>query len=574
MIKPLPKQQRKKQQFVVCDIETRSDGSIIAIGTAYTKQNKNEFIVHYNWREWLDYAFRKRWRRIYAHNGCHFDWLSLTKYIKDNTEYEIEAILAKSKVIVIRIRNGKHRLELCDSLHLLTASLAELCRSFKITHQKLDLEGKLPEDILATNPELFYKYLENDCLSLLEILQRFYDLINDRICTINKLPLTIASLALTIFRSTIDEPILVPWNKEVKEFSRRAYHGGLVNVYRPGFHPQVYTYDVNSMYPSVMLKYEYPANSVYFWSDHLLEGYLGLIEADFEQTNRELPPFLIDENTQEYSYKGHAVLTSAEVDKLQQIGGHVTVHRALYFRDKKHIFKDFVTKLYSLRREAQEQNDTALAYITKILMNSLYGKFAQRSNVHKIARLEGRKISEMLQKGTKLYEIDDICMIEENRTIEHEFTAIAAFVTAYARLELFDMICQYINNIIYVDTDSLHLTCQVNNKMLGTDLGKLKAERQGQGIYIAKKVYAICDGETTYIRCKGISQKTMFSPEKGLHFNLLYGLAKGEIAAIDIYFRSPPTIREILIKNHSPCRFYTRNRKIQPINEKNVTLTR
>ena len=51
---------------------------------------------------------------------------------------------------------------------------------------------------------------------------------------------------------------------------RPGYTGGSVDVYRP-FNPQnklVYGYDINSMYPAVMGKYDFPVgNPVYFEGD-------------------------------------------------------------------------------------------------------------------------------------------------------------------------------------------------------------------------------------------------------------------------------------------------------------------
>lgn len=38
-------------------------------------------------------------------------------------------------------------------------------------------------------------------------------------------------------------------------------------------------------------------------------------------------------------------------------------------------FKDFVSTLYECRLEARKEGNEALAYVYKILMNSLYGRF-------------------------------------------------------------------------------------------------------------------------------------------------------------------------------------------------------
>ena len=62
-----------------------------------------------------------------------------------------------------------------DSLRLLPAGLAKLCKEFKVEHQKLT-ETVDHDDITVDNymsfPQL-PKYLENDCKGLYEVLQAF-----------------------------------------------------------------------------------------------------------------------------------------------------------------------------------------------------------------------------------------------------------------------------------------------------------------------------------------------------------------------------------------------------------------
>ncbi len=93
---------------------------------------------------------------------------------------------------------------------------------------------------------------------------------------ITKIP-TISSLALLIYRSNYmpkDAQIHLTDSK-LYNLLRTGYTGGAVDVYKPrppiinGKPCKVYAYDVNSLYPSVMLKNDKPVGKPTFIKGHL-----------------------------------------------------------------------------------------------------------------------------------------------------------------------------------------------------------------------------------------------------------------------------------------------------------------
>ena len=164
--------------------------------------------------------------------------------------------------------------------------------------------------------------------------------------------------------------------------------------------------------------------------------------------------------------------------------------------------------------------------MSKILMNSLYGKFAQRV----------RELKHVKDIDLDVFEIEDIYLadnekrliykrvmgkeflLEESERLSYNsFTAIASHITAYARTELLKAIeIAGWENVYYVDTDSIFTNekgskrLEENGLVNNKSLGKLKLE------YIADKMLIRgCKDYTAYVnnnvveKIKGVNKKAV-----------------------------------------------------------------
>lgn len=94
----------------------------------------------------------------------------------------------------------------------------------------------------------------------------------------------VMTLSLQIFRhNSLDDetfPIHLP-TKNQDTFLRRAYSGGNVDVYKP-YGENLYYYDVNSLYPSILQEYPMPCG-IPVWQNNLecveLDSLFGFLEA-------------------------------------------------------------------------------------------------------------------------------------------------------------------------------------------------------------------------------------------------------------------------------------------------------
>jgi hypothetical protein len=149
--------------------------------------------------------------------------------------------------------------------------------------------------------------------------------------------------------------------------------------------------------------------------------------------------------------------------------GHLTrVYEAAVY-DASPLFARFVTEVYKLRLEAKAAGNDVQHYLLKILLNSLYGKFAQRGTVWEHAGiapdLDVRVWAEVDVDGGVVRHFRQFGGLVQEKLTDPEsldsHPAIASHVTAYARALLWDLIVQAGRpNVFYCDTDSLYVNAE------------------------------------------------------------------------------------------------------------------
>lgn len=556
----------------VLDIETAPSGDVIGIGFAYEDETGE---IHYSqYDEWAEFweaylkivrrykrdkIMKKRVTRVYAHNGANFDWLTLIDWLHNNHMLEdLKVVMSSSIAIGMRVKISAldATIDLRDSMRLLPAGLDALTKQFGANHLKLDT-ADYKSDMLrfkTERPTEFWAYLQHDVLGLQEVLYKFWVMIVELEGNIGDLPMTLPALSLRLFRLHLKQPIITPWNKAVKEFTRRAYRGGRVECYRPGDYEHVTAFDVNSMYPYVMRDFPVPSSYRGAWTTDYQPDRLGIYEIKFNQKVTWMPPILYDEAKNDLSYSGQTVCTSVDIETFRPYGTFEVI-RGYFFAETAYLFTDFVNRYYGLRRQAQEEGNHALAYTCKILLNSLYGKFGQRPESTKIVLATPEIISNtehkvIAQPGS------DYALLVEDAAVEHEFVAVAAFITAYARRVLYQYIEQAPDAYIYCDTDSIHTT-KPEIYPTGTGLGELKIEYAGPASYVGRKLYA--QHGINKIRAKGISVKSATVPFTAEDMRRL---ARGDVDSITVEFTRFPTGREVLIGGKAAAKTVKRTRTI------------
>ena len=242
------------------------------------------------------------------------------------------------------------------------------------------------------------KYCLLDCICLYEIIMKYNQLFHSQFQLNIHGRLTLPSLAMAIYRSQfMPKNSLYQLLGQIEEDIRQSYTGGHVDVYKP--HNMVasdgprsvvetillYYYDVASLYPYIMSIMKVAVGlPVSFEGDirSVISDAFGFFYCKITTPNDLYAPILqrrvrtkdgIRTVAGLGSYEGW--ISSDEMDNATKYGYQFVIIRGYLFEGKV-IFKDYVEKLYQLRQEYIKSHPMNL--IAKLLMNSLYGKFAMK----------------------------------------------------------------------------------------------------------------------------------------------------------------------------------------------------
>lgn len=566
MINPQRGSESVDNSFVVCDIENWPDGSVLHIGTTW-RETRNGKVKHRvddcweDWWSWIRVIARtdKRFRRIFAHNGGGWDWVSFAEYLlkkRPNAIGTISIARAMSKLIVMTVKVGERfNIQFCDSLYLLRSSLAELSKVFLGEQGKIKLD-KLPHEIWQTDRDLYFEYLRKDCESLLFVLEHSLAALR-KIAPIKNLGATIGSTAMTVFRTGfLKTPIATPNGKAEKEFLREGYRGGRVEVFQYGHFDNMVVYDINSLYPSAMISSEMPISDRMIDTSVYREKMLGIYELDFQQTRTDLPPlFLVDGDG---TYEGRGVYFTPEIQQFLRLGlGKIKFRTGYAFVDSGKPFDDYVAALYKWRLTDRKG---PVGLLCKYLLNSLYGKFGQKSvreslEIYDNSEDQIAAWKKHREKGKKINPVSDdlsIVAIEESCDVAFEHVGIAGMITSQARSMLYTYVMEAgAKNVTYVDTDSIHCIGPCLDKFVSESLGSLKIEANGQGVYAGKKLYSIRESNgATKVRAKGVS----IGGRNGCSFNFDDMVRVSQGAAVICEFSCPASILDVLKGKDTSCR--------------------
>ncbi len=220
-------------------------------------------------------------------------------------------------------------------------------------------------------------------------------------------------------------------------------------------------------------------------------------------------------------------INSCEYHNAINRGDYKIITNQGYLWFSKPIFEDFVNNIYNLRKIYP--NGDPMNLICKLILNSLYGRFAMKPIISKtefVPRYLG--IWEFMDKNTieDWIEVDkDNILITYKSNIEDEGVmdieynnsiCIASAITAYSRV----FMCIFKNNpdfiLYYGDTDSGFIEGKLPDSMVGKELGQFKLEKTYKEIvFLGPKIYSgITDDGKTITKIKGFKNSKDLSFEE------------------------------------------------------------
>ena len=542
------------QSFFSTDFKTQEDLIIAAMQALMVKKYDNH--------------------KVYVHNLANFDSVFLFKTLsKIGT---IKPIIHKGNLISFTFKYNGYIITFKDSYQILPVSLKRLTLAFNVLNKSffphnftnlsstsLNYIGGVPDikffsGITASEYEGYsnnfkannwnlreeaIKYCQIDCVSLYQVLVKFNELIFNLFnVNIEKYP-TISSLAFAIFRTKfLQENSICQIAGEMYHFIQKAYTGGSVNMYIPkGL--KLFGYDINSLYPFVMRNNYLPVgNPVYFKGNIRAKDpkAFGYFKVKVTTPSSLIYPVIqlhvkTKDGVRTIAPLGTFTTTlfSPEMDNAVKFGYRFEILEGYTF-EKAIIFESYVDQLYKLRLEYSKDNPLNL--VSKLLLNSLYGRFGMSDsftsikvmNQKEYAKFEPKNINSILDVtpiGDKYMvetfsqKREDIALTNPEKQVHNVNIAIAAAIPAYGRMHMFNVMYELHKlgiKVYYMDTDSLYTDKPIPDYLISqTELGKFKLEHNiNKAIFLAPKVYALETDKGEHIfKVKGLTSANNLNME-------------------------------------------------------------
>lgn len=392
--------------------------------------------------------------------------------------------------ITVTWKNGM-RTEFRDSLKKLPYSVSVIAKAFGLEESKGDLDYDLyrPVGHIPTAEER--AYIAKDVLIVAKALKSQFT------SGMNKL--TVGSDALNEFKNVTGTRMfdkLFPVLPEIMDQEIRAAYRGGWTYSDPRFRGREVgpgaVYDVNSLYPSVMY-------------DRLLPYGEPIYAPGLPQPDKDYPLFIVSVTFTAKIKPGHVPCIQVKGSSLflaTEYQTHIkepvtmsctNVDLALWeehydleilaynggwlFHGVTGLFTEYIDKWM----EIKATNTGALRALAKLMLNSLYGKFATNPSVTpKIPVFDDENDVVKLVMG-------------DDDTRDPVYTAMGVFITAYARQVTITAAQENYDVFAYADTDSLHLLTlepPVGLEIDDNKLGTWKKEYEFEaGLFARAKAY-------------------------------------------------------------------------------------
>lgn len=540
---------KRKPSIFACDFETVVDDNTkeqeetAVWSAAYAKLYSEEQNILHSIEEFMVWVFSCPDKSIFYFHNLKFDGFFILDYLLndgftfnhvrkpwelENREFDC-IISGDGRFYTLTVKYGGFVFFFRDSLKLLPFRLDQIGKAFDLKHKKLkmDYKGNHYPNCPITAEEA--AYIINDVLCLKEALEIMFDR--------GMKKLTIGANCMQHFKKGCRKKLdfknvfrnlknfcLVPeqWCgfTNADEYIRKSYRGGWCYL-KPEYanrwvNTSGKTFDVNSLYPSVMHSISgnyYPVGEPHFFKkkippEALEEGRVyfvrckiignikkGCVPTIQVKNNLLYRPTAWLESTDiwydgkyhKYYYDTNDVLRRAELTltltkpDLELLKGHYRLEKfeildGCWFYGQIGLFDEYIDYWMGVKINAKSKVERTIA---KLMLNNLYGKFATSD--------DSSYMVPVLNDG-----IVGTSPVQENEK-QVVNIAVGSMVTAYARYFTISHAQMNYDRFIYADTDSLHCL----------DDGKAY-----QGIVEDDKALLTWKNESDWTRAKFIRQKT------------------------------------------------------------------
>lgn len=459
----------------------------------------------------------KQMLHLFAHNiGFDIRVLHLPEEF-NLIGYESEPPIINQMAFIWRVKSDRGTYLFLDTANLGVRSVGQLGQDLGFPKQDIDLT--------TANQEQLFEYCQQDVEILVKFVLEYIRYIDHN--GLGSFKVTLASQALTAFRTRFMTTAPVIHNDQnAINLERKAYHGGRVECFRIGKQDRRnwFYVDVNSMYPAAMMGSDLPIQFLgYSESPRMKEFRIRMknyyVIADvLIDTTEPVYPYMTKDKLLFPIGRFRTTLNHPELEYALKAGHILKVYASAQYKMGS-LFESYVNFFYDEKTKHTKEGNKTQKTISKLYLNSLYGKFGQ-SEPHReeycTTEFKGvyRESTSNVDTGEHYQYIAWYGKIyKEYKQGETTFSCpyIASAITAKARMLLWLYIKQAgRSNVAYCDTDSLVISAKGFRRLLpyvGQDrLGALKLEAQSKHYQLfGNKDYIF--GEDT--KHKGIPPKAL-----------------------------------------------------------------
>lgn len=423
------------------------------------------------------------------------------KHSKKPQENEFSTLISRMgqfysiEIVYKRRKKGVNKVIIYDSLKKLPFSVTNIAKAFHLEMSKLEIDYN---EYRAIGHELTQEeidYIHNDVCIVAQALAVQLDQ--------GLIKMTNGADALNYFKELIGKkkyrqlfPVL---DLEMDSSIRLAYRGGWTYCNRRIADKDLgegLVYDMNSMYPSMMVHRMLPYGRPEYFSgqyedDELYPLYIQKIECRFKIKPNHLPTiqlkknlmFAMNEYIEDSKEVVQMVLTNVDLKLFLEhydIIGGIEYIDGYKFKACQGVFDQYIDYWMNIKMTSEG----AIKQLAKLMLNALTGKFATRPDVTgKVPYLEN---------GIVRYELG------EPETREPEYTPLSVFITAWARDKIIRTAQSVYDRFCYADTDSIHIT--------GTDMPNIEVDDKKLNYWKL---------ESHFTRARFIRQKTYIEEING-----------------------------------------------------------
>lgn len=369
-------------------------------------------------------------------------------------------------------KRGKNynKVILYDSLKIIPFSVEEVAKAFDLPVSKGKIDYKKEREIGYNPTDEEWEYIFLDVNIMARALKIMFDQGLDKMTT--------GANALEDYKNTIGKRNFERWfpspDYMLDQEFRQCYKGGFTYCSPKYAGKDIgcgLVIDVNSLYPWAMSECLLPfGNPIFFEGEYIHDDiyplYIQMFACSkFQLKEGKIPTVQIKHG--DYNFPKNLYLESSGDQYNEIIMCMTSVDLALFlehydvedfepisgwkFRGSTELFKPYVQKWTAVKTQATIDGNAGMRTISKLMQNSLYGKFAKRMEI--ISKYP------YLKDGVVKYRTSDV---EIKNAL---YIPVAAFITAWARDKTIRSAQQVYKYFVYADTDSLHLHIPIPEAM-------------------------------------------------------------------------------------------------------------